>query len=307
MIASKPARSKGRIVCGTDFSGLASEAANAAAFMATQMKQPLLLVPVPPEDLQAKYPESTQNWHNALVHERLRAEAARLRALGATVDVRVFDGLANQNLPEFLRDGDAALVVLGATEHELLKRCLAGEAVDVLAEWPPISTLLVRAAAPFQQWIEGKRALRVLVASDPAKTSETALRCVRDLRRIGPCEVTIGYALDDSTDGNADAPTAQEIAALVGDEDVTLLVMHGAFEVYRGMLDLSEETQPDLLVVGSPQHHDFTPWPHLSVARTVLRHFPLNVVCAPAQIDPVRKWAPDPMSALTPPLFAPVP
>jgi len=297
---------QGPIVCGTDFSALASEAANAAAAVAMRLKQPLLLVPAPPEDLRGELPESAQDWLISLVHERLSAEADRLRQLGAAVEVGTLDGLADQSIAE-LRDCGAALVVFGATEHELTKRCLAGDAVDALAEWSPISTLLVRAAAPFQQWTRGERALRVLVASDAAKSSEAALQCVRELRRVGPCEVTIGYALDDSTDGDADEPTPQKIAALVGDENVALRIMHGAFDVYRRMLDLARETHPDLLVVGSPQYHDFTPWPHLSVARAVLRHFPLNVICAPTQVAPLKIRPPGSMSAAMSAPFASLP
>jgi nucleotide-binding universal stress UspA family protein len=262
-----------------------------------RLKQPLLLVPAPPENLRGELAESAQDWLISLVHERLSAEADRLRQLGAAVEVGTVDGLADQSITEFLRDCGAALVVLGATKHELMKRCLAGDAVDALAEWSPISTLLVRAAAPFQQWTRGERALRVLVASDPAESSEAALQCVRELRRVGPCEVTIGYALDDSTDGDAREPTPQKIAALVGDENVALRIMHGAFDVYRRMLDLARKTHPDLLVVGSPQHHDLTPWPHLSVARAVLRHFPLNVICASTQVAPLRIRTPGSMSA----------
>jgi len=307
MIVSETDSLNGRIVCGTDFSALASEAANAAAVMTMRLKQPLLLFPAPPENLHGELPASVRDWLLGLVHERLLAEATRLHRLGAVVEARMLDGLADEGIAECFQNCDAALVLLGASEHELRKRCLAGETVDALAEWSPISTLLVRTAEPFQQWTRGERALRILVASDPAKSSQDALRCVRGLRRIGPCEVTIGYALDDSTEGDADTPTPQEIAALVGDENVAVCVMHGPVDVYRTMLDLARETHPDLLVVGSPQHHDLTPWPHLSVARAVLRHFPLNVICAPRQVAPLTMRTPGSMSAAIPAPFASLP
>ena len=291
MIAPKSDSLTGRIVCGTDFSPLAAEAANAAAAMTMRLKQPLLLVPAPPENLHDELSERARDWLSALVREKLSAEAARLRLLGATVEERMLDGLSDESMAEFLRNCGSALVILGATERELVKRCLVGDAADALAEWSPISTLLVRAAVPFQEWARGERPLRVLVACDPAKSSEVALGCVRELRRVAPCEVTVGYALDDFTERDFDLPVKEKIGALLGDENVGLLVMHGAFDVHRRMLELAQETQPDLLVVGAPQHHDFTFWPHLSVARTVLRHFPLNVICAPMQVAPLRTRA----------------
>jgi nucleotide-binding universal stress UspA family protein len=286
MIAQKPDSFPGRIACGTDFSPLASEAANAAAAVAMRLKQPLLLIPVPPENLRAEFSERARDWLSALVKEKLAIEAGRLRLLGASVEERMLDGLTDESEAEFLRDCDAALVFSGATEGALLKRCLVGEAADALAEWSPISTLLVRAARPFREWTRGERPLHVLVACDPAESSEAALGCVRGLRRIAPCEVTVGYALDDSRESDSDLAVKEKISALLGDENLDLHVMHGAFDVHRRMLELAQETQTDLLVVGPPQHHDFTPWPHLSVARTMLRHFPLNVICASREVAP---------------------
>ena len=288
MNAPKSESPKGRIVCGTDFSALAVEAANAAAAATMRLKQPLLLFPAPPEDLQNELSESARNWLIALVQEQLSCEAARLRLLGATVEERMLDGLTDESIAKFLRDCGAALVILGATDRELMKRCLVGDAVDALADWSPTSTLLVRGAAPFLEWVREERPLRVLVASDPADSSAAALGCVRELRGVAPCEVTVGYALDDSTESGSDLPVKERIGALLGDENFRLFVMRGAFDVHRRMLELAQETQPDLLVVGTPQHHDFMPWPHLSVARTVLRHFPLNVICVPMDVAPLR-------------------
>ncbi|HYJ04820.1 MAG TPA: universal stress protein [Chthoniobacterales bacterium] len=300
MIAPKSDSLTGRIVCGTDFSLLAAEAAHAAAAVTMRLKQPLLLVPAPPKNWHDELFESAQDWLGALVREKLSAEAARLRLLGATVEERMLDVLSEKSMTELLRDCGAALVMIGATERELMKRCLVGDAVDALAEWSPISTVLVRAALPFQEWTRGKRPLRVLVACDPAESSEVALGCARELRRVAPCEVTVGYALDDSAEGDSDLAVKGKISALLGDENVDLLVMHGAFDVHRRMLELAQETQPDLLVVGPPQHHDFTPWPHLSVARTVLRHFPLNVICAPMRVAPLRTRTPAPIATAMP-------
>ena len=288
MIAPKSDNLTGRIVCGTDFSPLAVEAAKAAAAMTIRLEQPLLLIPVPPENLHEERSASARDWLRALVRERLSADAAALRLLGATVEERMLDEFSDASMTEFLRDCGAALVIIGATEGELMKRGLVGDAADALAQWSPISTLLVHSALPFQEWAGEKRPLRVLVVSDPAESSEAAFECARELRRVAPCEVTVGYALDDSAERDSDLPAREKIGALLGDEDVAVRIMHGAYDVHRHMLELAQETSPDLLVVGTPQHHDFTPWPHLSVARTVLRHFPLNVICAPMQVAPLR-------------------
>ena len=296
MIAPKSDNLTGRILCGTDFSPLAIEAAKAAAAITMRLEEPLLLVPVPPENLHDERSEKARDWLHALVRERLSADAAALRLLGATVEERMLDEFSDGRVVEFLRDSGAALMIIGATEGELMKRGLVGDAADALAEWSPITTLLVHSALPFQDWAGGKRPLRVLVVSDPAESSEAALVCVRELRRVAPCEVTVGYALDDPAGTDADSPAREKIGALLGDENVGVRIMHGAFDVHRHMLELTQETKPDLLVVGTPQHHDFRPWPHLSVARTVLRHYPLNVICAPMQVAPLRTHLPLPIA-----------
>src|SRR5687767_12262330 len=122
MIAPKSDSLTGRIACGTDFSSLASEAANAAAALARRLKRPLLLFPAPPENLHHELSESARDWLSTLVREKLAAEAARLRLLGADVEERMLDGLLDESMTEFLRGCGAALVTIGATEGELMKR-----------------------------------------------------------------------------------------------------------------------------------------------------------------------------------------
>ena len=85
-------RDKKRIICGTDFSVHAAEAADVAAVIAKHLDEAVVLVHVEETGkLGASHPETFAELHNR-TRERLHAEAERLRALGATVKEELVTG-----------------------------------------------------------------------------------------------------------------------------------------------------------------------------------------------------------------------
>ena len=76
------------IICGTDFSGPARAAADAAAALATRLDVPLLLV------------HASEIAGSPLTHEHLREEAQRLRDAGADLVAQVVEGVADEVLAQ---------------------------------------------------------------------------------------------------------------------------------------------------------------------------------------------------------------
>ena len=191
-----PVKPKGRcVVCGTDFSAYSAEAASVAAAVAMRLGQPLLLVHSMAETFREELPDAARDSLMPLLGERLSAEGARLRMLGANVETVLLRGLPDDGIAAFIRDCGAGLLVVGKSEHEVMARCLTGNVAEVLAESSPVPTLVVHSAVPFVTWARGGRPLRVLVAADLVRESGAAIRWVNELRRIGPCDATVAQVI----------------------------------------------------------------------------------------------------------------
>lgn len=281
-------RRDGCIVCGTDFSAHSTEAANAALAVAMPLKQPLLLVHSMAETFREELPASARDSLIPLMHERLCADAERLRALGANVETAILNGLPDDGVAAFVRDCRGALLVVGKTVHEIVERCLTGNVAEVLAESSPLPTLVVHSAVPFEAWSRGVRPLRVLVAADLDPAADAAIRWVNELRRMGPCEVTVAHVVRGSGAEERrlhEAEMKEKATALLGGENVAIRVMRGAVRVHRRIVALAGETRADLLVIGTHQRHGIERLLHPSVSRAILRRSPVSVACVPSPLD----------------------
>lgn len=284
----RDARRDGCIVCGTDFSACSAEAANAAAAVAMRLKQPLLLVHSMAETFREELPDEARDSLMPLMHERLSAEAERLRTLGATVEKMILDGLPDDGVATFVRGCGARLLIVGTTEHEIVERCLTGNVAEVLAESSPVPTLVVRSAAPFEAWARGGRALRVLVAADLDPASDAAIRWVNELRQLGPCDVTVAHVARGSGEEERslhEAEMKEKVTALLGRENVAIRVVLGTGRVHTGIIAVAGDTGADLLVIGTHQRHGVERLLHLSVSRAILRHSPVSVACVPSPFE----------------------
>ena len=98
---------KERIVCGTDFSPLAAEAASVAALLAVNLGETLVLVHVTEGEGQSARPPETGDSFFANLWEKLRNEADRLRALGAVVRDELLTGSPYETLIGRAKGDDA--------------------------------------------------------------------------------------------------------------------------------------------------------------------------------------------------------
>jgi len=277
------------ILCGTDFSGNARQAANVAAALAKRLSAPLRLVHA------SAIPASP------ITQEHLREEAQRLHDAGAGLTAEVIDGAAAEVLPQTAQRHAARLVVVSSLGRNAPARWLLGSVAERTAESSPVPTLVVRDAAPFEAWVQGERALKVFVGADFTASSDAALRWVAELRELGPIEVVAGYVdwppeeaarlgLSGPLGVRGNLPAMQnvlerdlqeKVTRLLGSENVRVAVRGNWGRADIPLVEMALEAQADLVVIGTHQWHGLDRLRHGSVSRGVLHHAPMSVACVP--------------------------
>lgn len=295
------------ILCGTDFSDNAAHASATAAALARRWERPLVLLHVTDEfNAHAQTPEQLDALLRA-ADERLQSEAVRLAAGGAEVRGEVLHGaVAERAILDFVEAHPPALLVVSAVSKTAFDRWTLGSVSERIAEAAPAPTLVVRAAAPFEAWLRGERALRVFVAADFSASSDAALRWVAAWCGLGPCEVTLGHVawppeerqrlgVRGPTSFTEHDPEVQRVLerdlrekaiAVLGEASVAMEVRASWGRVDIPLVDMARAAQADLLVVGTHQRRGVERWTEGSVSRGVLRHAPMSVACVPAAAAP---------------------
>lgn len=291
------------IICGTDFSEKAGRAADVAAALAMRLSAPLLLVHSRGSLIHALTPDID----DALVttiRDRLHGEAERLRRLGATVEETLSAGTPDELLTQLARKHAARLLVVSSLGRSAPARWLLGSVAERTAESAPVPTLVVRDAAPFEAWARGERALKVFVGTDFTVSADAALRWVAELQKLGPCEVTAGYA--DWTPEEASRLGVQgamglvgnplavqrilerdvkaKVTSVLGEENVRVVVQGGWGRTDAQLVGMAAEAQADIIVVGTHQRSGFSRLGEVSVSRGLLHRAPMSVVCVPASV-----------------------
>jgi nucleotide-binding universal stress UspA family protein len=184
------------ILCGTDFSAPAAEAARAAAALARAWGEPLKLVHVidlfegdslPPEAARALQEQRAQD---------LEVLAVSLRsASGATIACEVVRGIVDVELVQMAVEAQARLVVVAALGQRSAPRWLVGSVAERMARATPVPALLVRDAASLVEWAGGQRRLRVLAAIDQGESAKTALRWAAQLEAPGGSELLVAQVV----------------------------------------------------------------------------------------------------------------
>lgn len=288
------------ILCGTDFSEGATQAANAAAAIAQRLEVPLLLVHS--VDERGEFPANVRAQFQEERRPKLAAEAARLRALGVRVEEKMLGGAPGDGITHCAAETKARLVILASSGSGALGRWMLGSVAERTAETSPVPTLVVRSGAPFEAWARRERALKIFVGVDFTACSDAALRWVAALRRVSACEVVAAFAdwppqerarmgLTESSSLTGNPPTVQKIlerdlrekvTGFLGEENVRVHVCGSWGRVDATLVELAIEEQADLIVVGTHQWHGLSRLRHGSVSRAILRHAPMSVACVPA-------------------------
>lgn len=282
------------IVCGTDLSPAATEAANAAACLAARQRLPLYLVHAV---------DSTQVDQTALIERterHLQEQAAQLRKLGAEVNVTVRSGAPDGVLIEVGKETHARLVVVGAHGEHGGSGRKVGVHTERVAQRAGVAVLVVRDAAPFRAWTQSERGLRVLLGVEPSFSTQCAVSRLQELRALGACDVTAVRLYWPPSEfqrlGFSGARSYTEIDPAVTQVLVNELkdripaLQEGAYklrvEPHLGSLgerlaSIATEEKADLIVVGS---HDKSVVERLwegSISHATLHNAHTAVLCVP--------------------------
>lgn len=289
------------IICGTDFSEPAQNAANVAVMLAKRLGTRLVLVHGVDERGEIPPPY----WPRFMAEDRphLTAEAARLRELGADVQEELVGGVPDEGVAKSAEQAGARLIVLGSGGKGTLDRWVLGSAAERIAESATVPTLIVRDSAPFEAWAQGERALKIFVGADFTPVSDSALRWVAELRQIAPCEITLGFvdrapeerselAIFDALNLTTETPEARtrnehdlraKAEHWLGVQPVMLRVTAGSTRIDAHLLQLAREARAELIVIGTHQWRGVSRLHHASVSRRVLRNARTNVACVPSR------------------------
>lgn len=287
------------IVCGTDFSPLAREAADAAAALARRLGVPLLLVHAEEMPLDSPFAKAWLEPMTAALHE----EAERLRKIGVEVEEIFTAGLPDEALCELALDRQASLLVVASLGKRLPARWLIGSVAERAAESATVPTLVVRHAASLQAWANGERALKVVVGVDFSTHSDMALHWVAQLRQLGTLEVKaiyvdwppkggaaaglgvyaplglIGNNLQ--TEASIERDLYHRVTRILGEQGVSIDVEGTWGSIDTQLLAKATDAHADLIVIGTHQWRRLDRIRHQSVSRAIVRHSPTSVVCVP--------------------------
>jgi nucleotide-binding universal stress UspA family protein len=277
------------VLCGTDFSSNARLAANIAGALAHKLRGRVEVAHV---TVIPAFPP---------VRKDLNAEAERLRQRGLSVKAALLNGNADEELVKRAQVECCRMIVLASLGKRRSERWLLGSVSERTAERASVPTLVVRDAAPFEAWTRGERPLKVFVAFNFTATSEAALRWVKELQAIGPCDLVVGYVdwppeqrtrlggggplpLEDNPPAMQvvlERDLKARVAELLGEAPFRLRVEANGGRPDAGLANMAREEGADLLVVGSNQFRGFERLWHTSVSRGLLHSATMSVAVVP--------------------------
>jgi nucleotide-binding universal stress UspA family protein len=299
--ARSKAGAEGGILCGTDFSDRAREAADAAAAIAKQMGERLFLVHAVELPHLGGTRAAALKWLTTSRKRDLRRAAADLRKTGIRVEERVEVGAPDEVLVHLARTLSSRLVVVSSLGRRGAERWLLGSVSERTAQQAVAPTLVVREPGPLIHWAAGKRPLKIFVCFNCTETSDAALRWVKDLSRIGRCDLVIGF-LDWPPEewarlgaggalpfgGNppeVQAALERDVRArateALGEMPFRLRVEANWGRPDARLGEMASEEGADLIVVGSHQYQGFERVWHASISRGLLHAASMSVAVVP--------------------------
>ncbi len=241
------------------------------------------------------------NWLLNNRREDLAETLTMLRKSGVNAIERVVAGQPEDVLVETSRVESPRLLVVASIGHPGISRHLLGSVSERSAQYATCPTLVVRNARWLEEWAKGNRILKVFVCFNFTETSEAALAWVKELTKIGACEIVVGYSdwppEEKSRLGNAGAlsfaqnlPEVQAILERDLKERVNFLLdgMPCRIRVESSwgrpdssLVEMAKSEGAELIVVGSHQRHGLAKLWHSSVSCGVLQEAEANVLVIP--------------------------
>ncbi len=288
-----------KIICGTDFSAHASEAANAAAALTARLQGTLSLVHVMDTSRYELPSKELMDYLCSSRQTKLKKEAGRLRRQGATVEELFLQGSPAVSLVKAATDSGARLIVVSSLGQIAPSRWFVGSVAERTAQNASVPTLVVRNQKPLEAWARSQRTLNVVVAYDFSESGDAALRWTSFLSEIGPCRITVVYvAWPPEVGGRFGAGYDQahpyypsEVEKLLkrdlqekceevlGKTKLRFRVAAGLGRPDPQLIEIAANEKADVIVVGTNQRRGLARLG--SVSRAVLHHAPLNVACIP--------------------------
>jgi nucleotide-binding universal stress UspA family protein len=183
-----------KIICATDFSPAADQAAQIAARLAGAFGDRLELVHVVPRS-QFLHPELIAAALRPLVDAAETAvaqRAARLSAAGARVSGRVLVGTVDEGILDGAAEPDTRMVVLGSHGRTGVARLLLGSVAERIVHGSPLPVLVVPEAAVRMRTSPATAAPLVVTAGvDLSPATDSALRWLQSLAAVIPCRVNL--------------------------------------------------------------------------------------------------------------------
>lgn len=298
----KPNRSF--ILCATDFSPHAADAATVAGRIALLRREKLQLVHTTDSPLASV---------RSVLVSHLEADAERLRKLGVEVEPLLLDGA--HAVPELLRhagENPPALIVVGCGVKGPMDRWALGSFSEKLAEASPVPTLVVRNPSAFESWDWAKAPLRILLALDLYASSDVVLRWARQFQLAGPCDLIACHvnwrtpSFEESLTAAApvNPPAVQhrlerdlrkKVRDQLGDDALETIVQPYFGDPGPRLVEIAAEKKAHLVAVGTHQRRGLHRLAQFSVSRELLHQAALNVICIPvtASFDAREAHIPD--------------
>jgi len=289
-----------KIVCGTDFSQHAAEAADVAAALAAHFNETLVLIHVLEATRYELFSEELFDELRSRRLARLKEESSRLRKTGATVEEHLFEGSPSTAVSDFAAKANARMIVVSSLGQIAPSRWLVGSVAERIAQTSPVPTLVVRGAEGLTSWLRGRKPLNILVGHDFSASADAALRWVCGLRKIGSCAIHVAtvtwppqererLGIGERAFAPNNPPEVQELLerdlrkrceGILGDPAGKVHVTAAWGRPEPQLLELAKQVEADLIVVGSHQRQGLERF--WSVSREILNDAPMSVACVPA-------------------------
>ena len=278
------------IICGTDFTPGAAEAVRVAALWSRATREELVLA----HALGDSTPEL-----RAKLEQQLALESRALVEQGVGSRVALGVGPVESEVVRLAQEAQATLLVLGALGRRAGTSWLLGSTTDRVAQACRTPLLVVRAALPVEEWLAGKRTLKVAVAFEASPTAAAALGWAAALTRVAPVELVAlhSYGIHEerqkrglggplpigTVDPRLEEPIAADlrahIAGLAPGREVALMLRGGLGRPADQLLDMAAEVGAELLVVGNHQRRKLERAWKGSVSRGLIELAKCSVAC----------------------------
>ena len=296
------------IVCGTDFSREAREAARVAAAWARKQHDRLRLVHVIEPVVADLELVGLQEALVAAQRDELERQAATLRAeFEIEIETSLERGAVFDRIVNAATESGAGLIVVASVGQGGQHGWLLGSSAERVAQHSRVPVLVVSNAQPLLEWIGGASTLPAMVCTDMTHASRDALLWSRGLRDVGPCTIEVVYIAwppDEhlpvgSGSGAPDASWSalEDRLAIDLQKWVGVAGLDGVRESCRALVNWGRidaaislhaaESRPSLVVVGTHRRSAVARLWQGSVTRGLLHNVETNVVCVPpARVQP---------------------